>query len=143
MDKRTHEGRDALRLQAGLVEDAGGIEAITTARFIAIRELTQLCYLGSLMDKGISSWLHKNPQYTRNPRVLAKLFGYRAPVNSAIAKYLDVLGLQKLPPPQKTLEEILSEDAESDEGVTGSGERSHGNGNVTSDESSNGNEGEQ
>lgn len=46
VDKRTHDWQDALRIQAGLVEDQGGIENISTARFVAIQELSQLYYLG-------------------------------------------------------------------------------------------------
>src|SRR6516162_7235639 len=50
VDKRSNEGREAIRIQAGLVDDQGGIDAFTTGRFIAIQELTQLYYLGSMMD---------------------------------------------------------------------------------------------
>jgi hypothetical protein len=109
VDKCTHEGQEALRIQAGLVEDQGGIDAITAARFIAIQELTQLYYLGAMMDHTTAAFLRKNPHY-KNPRALARLFSYRMPVTNTIAKYLDVLGLDKKPPPAKSLEEILAED---------------------------------
>ena len=108
VDQRTHEGQEALRIQAGLVDDQGGIDNISAARFIAIQELTQLYYLAAMMDHSISKFLAKNPN-AKNARFLAKLFGYKLPVTNAIAKYLDVLGLDKRPPPAKTLDEILSE----------------------------------
>jgi hypothetical protein len=111
VDKRTHEGQEALRVQAGLVDDQGGIDAISAARFIAIQELTQLYYLGAMMDKSIATFILDHPE-SRNVRALARLFSYRMPVTNTIAKYLDVLGLEKRPPPQKTLEEILSEGEE-------------------------------
>jgi hypothetical protein len=109
VDKRTHEGQEALPIQAGLVDDQGGIEHIGAARFIAIQELTQLYYLAAMMDHSISTFLAKNP-HAKNARSLAKMFSYKSPVTNAIAKYLDVLGLDKRPPPAKTLDEMLSED---------------------------------
>jgi hypothetical protein len=111
LDKRTHEGQEALRIQAGLVDDQGGIENISAARFMAIQELTQLYYTAAMMDHSISTFLAKNPQ-AKNVRVLAKMFGYKAPVTNAIAKYLAVLGLDKKAPPAKTLDEILNEEEE-------------------------------
>jgi hypothetical protein len=111
VDKRSHEGQDALKVQAGLVEDQGGIDAITTARFIAIQELTNLYYLAAMMDRSSKKFLDNNP-HMKNPRALAKLFSYRQPVTNSIEKYLALLGLDKRPPPAKTLEEILNEDDE-------------------------------
>ncbi len=122
-DLRRREGQEALRIQAGLVDDAGGIDAVTTARFIAIRELTQLQYVSALMDSATTAFLRKRPEIAKSPAALARLFSYRAP-NNEIAKYLGILGLAKLPPPQKSLEEILAEDsAEEDQrNATGNGE---------------------
>jgi hypothetical protein len=113
VDKRTHEGQEALRIQAGLVDDQGGVDAISAAKFIVIQELTQLYYLGAMMDHATAAFLRKNPQY-KNPRALSRLFSYRMPLSNTIAKYLDVLGLDKKPPPAKTLEELFDEDEEKD-----------------------------
>jgi hypothetical protein len=114
VDKRTHEGQEALRIQAGLVDDQGGVDAISAARFIAIQELTQLYYLGAMMDKSIATFILDHPE-ARNVRALARLFSYRMPVTNTIAKYLDVLGLDKKPPPTKSLEEILAGDQDEQE----------------------------
>jgi hypothetical protein len=43
-DRRTHEGLEALRIQAGLIDDQGGLESLTTAQLVAIRELCQAYY---------------------------------------------------------------------------------------------------
>lgn len=91
VDKRTHDWQDALRIQAGLVEDQGGIENISTARFVAIQELSQLYYLGAMMDHSIAKFLRENPR-AKNARVLARVFSYRMPVTNTIAKYLAVFG---------------------------------------------------
>ena len=50
VDKRTHEGQEALRIQAGVIDELGGIERMTTARFVIIQELKNLYYLGAMMD---------------------------------------------------------------------------------------------
>jgi hypothetical protein len=108
VDKRTHEGQAALQLQAQLLDDSGGVEAITAARLIAIQELTQTYYLGAMMDHATAAFLNRHPEY-KNPRALARLFSYRMPVSNTIAKYLDVLGLERREVTQ-TLDEILNED---------------------------------
>jgi hypothetical protein len=109
IDHRSYEGQEALKIQAGLVEDSGGVDAVTTARFVAIQELTNLYYLGAMMDRSTKAYLDNHPEY-KNPRALARLFSYRAPVTASIAKYLTILGLDKRPPPAKSLDEILSEE---------------------------------
>lgn len=107
VDKRTHEGRDALKIQAGLVEDQGGIDAISTAQFIAIQELTNLYYLGLMMDRSTKKYLDKNPSM-KNPKALSKLFSYRQPVTNNIEKYLSLLGLDTAAPPEEDLETYLA-----------------------------------
>lgn len=82
------------------------------------------------MDAQIAKLLRKY-EAAKNPRALNKLYSYRSPISRNIQQYLTLLGLDKKPPPQKTLEEILSEDADSNEGVAS-------NGGVTGDESDNG-----
>jgi len=108
VDKRTHEGQDALKIQAGLVEDQGGIDAISTAQFIAIQELTNLYYLALMMDRSTKKYLDKNPNM-KNPKALAKLFSYRQPVSNGIEKYLSLLGLNRVAPPEQDLEDYLAE----------------------------------
>jgi hypothetical protein len=61
-----------------------------------------------MMDASITKFIQKNPQ-AKNVRVLAKLFMYRQPVTNCIAKYLEILGLDKLPDKPKSLEDIFSE----------------------------------
>src|SRR5437773_4626977 len=79
VDKRTHEGQETLRIQAGLVEDQGGVEAVSSGRFIAIKELTQLYYLGAMMDHSIADFVRKHPE-AKNAKTLSRLFSYRMPV---------------------------------------------------------------
>jgi hypothetical protein len=81
VDKRTHEGQEALRIQAGLVDDQGGVDAISAARFIVIQELTLLYYLGAMMDRSIATFILDHPE-AKNARTLARLFSYRMPVTN-------------------------------------------------------------
>ena len=107
VDRRTHEGQDALKIQAGLVEDQGGIDAISTAQFIAIQELTNLYYLALMMDRSTKKYLDKNPNL-KNPKALSKLFSYRQPVTNNMEKYLSLLGLDRVAPPEEDLDSYLA-----------------------------------
>ena len=62
-----------------------------------------------MIDQTVAKYLLKQPEH-KNPRALARLFSYRQPVTNSIAKYLELLGLDKRPPPAMSLAEILSED---------------------------------
>jgi hypothetical protein len=53
----------------------------------------------------------------KNPKFIGALYSYRQGVARNLASNLLALGLEKAPPKQKTLEEILSEPEEGD-GVT-------------------------
>jgi hypothetical protein len=108
-DYRTHEGQQAMQLQAQLLDDQGGMQGITAARYIAIRELCQANYFQSMIDKSIYEFLKENPQ-GRNAKMLARLFSYRGPVSNTIAHYIDLLGLEKRMAPAKALDEIIAED---------------------------------
>lgn len=101
IDRRIAAGQDALRLQAGLVEDMGGLENMTTATFIAVEGLTREVFFRDLMDVQITKLLRKYEK-AKNPRVLAKLYSYRSPISRNIHQYLTLLGLDKKPTPQKT-----------------------------------------
>ena len=88
---------------------------MTTARFVIIQELTNLYYLGAMMDHQTAKFLLKTPS-AKNPRALSRLFAYRSPVTAMILKYLAILGLDRLPTLQRSLEEILNEDDEQPNG---------------------------
>jgi hypothetical protein len=70
VDKRTQEGQEALAIEAGLIDDHGGVDAITTAKFIAIRKLARLHYRAEMMHRAIAKFLRENPHYKDNPKVL-------------------------------------------------------------------------
>lgn len=45
------------------------------------------------------------PTAKQSPKTMANLYSYRQPIASNIAKNLQALGLDKKPPPAKTLDE--------------------------------------
>lgn len=49
------------------------------------------------------------PKIRNNPTALNKLYSYRAPILASLTKNLMALGLDKVPPPTKSLEELLAE----------------------------------
>jgi hypothetical protein len=95
-------------MQAGLVEDQGGLNALSTARFIAIEGLTRQVFLRDLMDAQIIKMLREYPK-AKHPHFLSKLYSYRAPIDRSICQYLTILGLEKREAPAQTLEEILND----------------------------------
>jgi len=52
----------------------------------------------------------RTPHLAENPKAIAQLYAYVAPVDEKIIRFLQLLGLDKRAPRAKTLQEILSED---------------------------------
>jgi hypothetical protein len=50
----------------------------------------------------------------RHPKLIGTLYGYRQGIARNLTGNLLALGLDKKPPPQKTLEQILAENADED-----------------------------
>ena len=68
------------------------------------------------MDRAIQRVLRLVPKYRENVGVPAKLDGYRRPVINSLSANLDRFGFDRVPPPAKTLEELLAEDDEKESG---------------------------
>lgn len=113
--KRLPRGKDKrfkLELLNSLITDAGGQEQVTAAKRLQAEIIaTDAMWLGQ-MDRAIQRILHLNPKYRENPAALSKLDGYRRPVINSLTANLDRFGFTRVPPPQKSLEEILSEDSD-------------------------------
>ena len=114
IDKRSSEGREALDLRSGLIADLGGLESVTTAEFAVIVGFSETWWLRSMQYNAIARYLKKRPELRDNPKVISTMFSYVAPIEEKIARYLQLLGLEKRPPPVKSLEEILSESDDTD-----------------------------
>ena len=114
VDKRTLEGREALELRSRYIDDKGGMDNLSTGEFMAIIGLSEAWWLRAMQYGAVAKYLRKNPHFTSNPKAIAQLFQYISPIEEKIIRYLQVLGLDKKPPRQKTLQEILNEDEETE-----------------------------
>ena len=110
IDLRCASGQNAVAVQAGLIADLGGMEHISTAQKVLVELVGRDLYLLDETDQRIVKVCKQYPAAKKNPRAMANLYSYRQPIANNIAKNLLALGLDKRPPPAKTLDEILSED---------------------------------
>jgi hypothetical protein len=116
IDKRTSEGKEALKLRGGYIDDKGGLENLSTDEFMGIIGLSETWWLRAMQFSAIAKFLRKNPKQTENPKAIAQLFQFVSPIEEKILRYLQLLGLDKKPPPVKTLDEILAEDEPEQQG---------------------------
>jgi hypothetical protein len=112
IDKRTNEGKEAIKFRGGYIDDLGGLDNVSTGEFMSVVALSEAWWLRAMSYGAISKYLRKNPHLAENPRAIAKLLGYVKPIDQTVIDYLKLLGLKKRLPPQKTLEEILNEESE-------------------------------
>jgi hypothetical protein len=109
IDRRSRIGQEALSIQAAYVDDLGGENALTTGQRVVLGLLGQNLYLLGETDKRINRAIKEIPKLKNSPKGMAMLYSYRAAIENNIIRNLTMLGLEKKPPPQKTLEEIISE----------------------------------
>jgi hypothetical protein len=125
IDRRSTAGKNAVAIGDQLLADMGGEENCSTAKLMLIELVRRDVYFLDETDKRIFRHLYtmgQDPLIGHKAKSSAKLvsvlYGYRQTAANNLARNLLALGLEKLPPKQKTLEEILSEPEESDESVT-------------------------
>ena len=87
IDRRSHSGRNALEAQAGLIEDLGGADHVSTAEKIMCELIGRDLYMLDEVDRRIQHTCKKTPQAKNNPRTLHRLYSYRAPIVSNIGKH--------------------------------------------------------
>jgi hypothetical protein len=116
IDRRSAIGQEACRIQASYIEDLGGENALTTGQRVVLGLLGQNLYLLGETDKRINKACREWPSLKNSPKGMATLYGYRAAIENNIIRNLTMLGLDRKPPPQKTLEEILNESEDQQEG---------------------------
>src|SRR5262249_55483043 len=106
---RTVSGQNAAAGQAGLTQDLGGIEHLSTAQKVLIELVGRDLYLLDETDQRIVRACKEIPKLKNSPKGMALLYSYRVPIVSNISKNLTALGLEKKPPATKSLAEILAE----------------------------------
>jgi hypothetical protein len=112
IDLRCASGQNAAAVQAGLIADLGGMEHISMAQKVLVELVGRDVYLLDETDQRIVKACREWPKLKNSPKGMATLYGYRVPIISSISRNLMALGLDKRPPPAKTLQQILEEDEE-------------------------------
>jgi hypothetical protein len=109
IDLRCESGQNAVAVQAGLVADLGGMENISTAQKLLIELIGRDVYLLDESDQCIVKAIREQPRFKNSPKNRATLYSYRIPPITNIVRSLLALGLEKRPPPQKSLDDLLEE----------------------------------
>jgi hypothetical protein len=117
IDRRSAAGKNAVAFQQELIRDQGGAENLSVAKLTLIELCARDLYFCDEIDRRVSNLIAKANREAPNGKkygvkMLAVLYGYRNPMARNLSSNLMALGLEKVPPPAKTLEEILSEDEE-------------------------------
>ena len=119
IDRRSTAGRNAFAMRQELIADLGGTEELSTAKLALIEMIARDTYFLDEIDRRIFRAIYKASATerqlerlgkTKHPKLIATLYGYRQSAANNLARNLLALGLEKAPPRQKTLEEILDED---------------------------------
>ena len=118
IDRRTRAGQNALAVRDKMLADMGGESNLSTAKLMLIEMIARDTYFLDETDRRIFRAIYKLAEKERaiekqggmkNPKLIATLYSYRQGAANNLARNLLALGLEKLPPKQKTLEEILNE----------------------------------
>src|SRR5262245_59842687 len=106
---RSGSGQNAIAVQMGLTEDLGGLQHLSTAQKVLIELVGRDLYLLDETDQRIIRACKEIPKLKNSPKGMALLYCYRVPIVSNISRNLMALGLEKKPPPTKSLAEIIAE----------------------------------
>jgi hypothetical protein len=115
IDKRSKEGQRAEAFKQALIEDLGGIDNLSAAKLRLIDEIARDHYLADEIDRRVFKMIHKiklkeqSLNTMADPKQFATFYSYRSASHN-LMKNLALLGLEKVKPPPKTLEQLLSED---------------------------------
>ena len=110
VDRRSMAGKNAMAVQAELIRDLGGPD-IPTAKLLLIELISRDVYFVDECDQRILRTL-KDYQHVKNPQLIHKLYSYRSAAAASLSRNLALLGLERAQPKEKTLQELLAEDTD-------------------------------
>jgi hypothetical protein len=114
IDRRSAAGKNAVAIGDQLLADLGGEANCSTAKLMLIEMVRRDVYFCDEIDRRIFKYIYdantQLPQSKKNPKYISTLYSYRQGVVNNLSRNLLALGLEKAPPKQKSLEEILAED---------------------------------
>jgi hypothetical protein len=111
IDRRSRAGQNAVAMRQELITDQGGEEYLSVAKLALIEMIARDVYFLDECDRRIFKAIYHRKK-KQHPRLIATMYGYRSTVARNLAGNLALLGLEKVPPPAKTLEQILNEPEE-------------------------------
>ena len=122
IDRRSKAGQNAVAVREQLIADMGGADNISAAKLVLIEMVGRDIYFLDECDRRIFQVIYRvNAELKKrgiprmkNPKLIGTMYSYRQGVARNLAANLSLLGLEKVPPPAKTLEEILAAGDEED-----------------------------
>jgi hypothetical protein len=118
IDRRTAAGKNAVAVRDEILRDLGGAEGLAATKLVLVELIARDVYFLDECDRRIFKAIYKVSAQERaleklgkikNPKFIGVLYSYRQGVARNLASNLQALGLERAPPKQKTLEEILTE----------------------------------
>ena len=107
-----------MAMREELIADMGGMDNLSVTKLALIEMVARDVYFLDECDRRIFRAIYKLSAKekeaeklgnVKNPKVIGLMYSYRAGIARNLSSNLLALGLEKAPPKQKTLEEILDE----------------------------------
>ena len=104
IDRRTKIGRALLQWRYELIEDLGGVNAVTTQQLAIV----ELAVKSKLMLDSIDAWLLKQPSLVNaRKKSLLPVVRERQQLADSLAQYMGQLGMERRDRPTPSLQEHL------------------------------------
>ena len=108
------ESRIKAQVRGGLIADRGGENKVSTAEKVLVELISSDVAWLATIDTAIRKVLKLNKRARANPKALKQLDDYKRPIINSLTANLQRYGLEKIPAPTQTLEEILAESTDHD-----------------------------
>src|SRR5262245_20352523 len=118
------ESRIKAQVRDGLIADRGGENKVSTAEKVLVELISSDVAWLATIDTAIRKVLKLNKRARANPKALKQLDDYKRPIVNSLTTNLQRYGLEKIPAPTQTLEEILAESTDHDGNPTPQGSES-------------------
>jgi len=108
------ESRIKAHVRDGLIADRGGENKASTAEKVLVELISSDVAWLATIDTAIRKVLKLNKRARANPKALKQLNDYKRAIINSLTANLQRYGLEKIPAPTQTTEEILAESTDHD-----------------------------